>query len=66
MKNFDYNYYLSKYKDLRHFNKEQALKHLYTHGLRERRKFNKLLENFDYIFYVTKYKDLSKVNYLKA
>ena len=66
MKNFDYKYYLSKYKDLRHFNKEQALLHLKTHGLQERRKFNKLLENFDYNYYINKYNDLKHMNYLAA
>tara|TARA_B100001093_G_scaffold520232_1_gene613835 strand:- start:12055 stop:13989 length:1935 start_codon:yes stop_codon:yes gene_type:complete len=47
-------------------NKEQAINHFKNYGIKEKRKFNELLENFDYTFYVTKYKDLSKMNYLEA
>ena len=63
---FEYEYYTTKYKDLSKMNKEQAINHFKNHGIKEKRKFNKLLEYFDYTFYVTKYKDLSKMNYLEA
>tara|TARA_B100001093_G_scaffold520232_1_gene613836 strand:- start:14090 stop:15127 length:1038 start_codon:yes stop_codon:yes gene_type:complete len=63
---FEYEYYITKYKDLSKMDKKQALEHLKKYGIKEKRKFNKLLENFDYNFYVTKYKDLSKFNYLQA
>ena len=63
---FEYEYYITKYKDLSKMNKEQAINHFKNYGIKEKRKFNELLENFDYTFYVTKYKDLSKMNYLEA
>lgn len=63
---FEYEYYTTKYKDLSKMNKEQALEHFKKHGIKEKRKFNKLLDLFDYTFYVTRYKDLSKMNYLEA
>jgi len=66
MNYFDYNYYISTYNDLKHFTKEEAINHFIIHGIKEQRKFNKLLENFDYRFYITKYKDLNKMNYLEA
>ena len=63
---FEYEYYVNRYKDLSHMNKEQALRHFIKHGIKEKRKFNKLLDSFDYNYYITKYKDLSKMNYLEA
>ena len=66
MNHFDYNYYITKYKDLTKLSKEPALKHFKNYGIKERRKFNKLLDKFDYNFYISKYKDLSKMNYLQA
>ncbi len=66
MEYFDYNYYISKYNDLKHLTKEQAINHFKKYGIKEQRKFNKLLENFDYKFYITEYKDLNKMNYLEA
>ena len=63
---FDYKYYINKYDKLSKFNEEQALNHFKKHGIKEHRKFNKLLESFDYKFYITKYGDLSKLNYLEA
>ena len=66
MEYFDYNYYISKYNDLKHLTKEQAINHFKNYGIKEQRKFNKLLENFDYNFYIKNYKDLNKMNYLEA
>lgn len=63
---FEYEYYTNKYQDLSMLNKEQALQHLKKNGIKEKRKFNKLLDLFDYTFYITTYKDLSKMNYLEA
>ena len=63
---FEYEYYVNRYKDLSHMNKEQALRHFKNYGIKEKRKFNKLLDSFDYNYYVTRYKDLSKMNYLEA
>lgn len=63
---FEYEYYTTKYKDLSKMNKEQALEHFKKHGIKEKRKFNILLDTFDYNFYTTKHKDLSKFNYLEA
>ena len=63
---FEHEYYTTKYKDLSKMNREQVLQHFKNHGIKEKRKFNKLLDLFDYTFYVTKYKDLSKMNYLEA
>jgi hypothetical protein len=63
---FEYEYYTTKYKDLSKMNKEQALEHFKKYGIKEKRKFNKLLDLFDYTFYVTRYTDLSKMNYLEV
>jgi hypothetical protein len=38
--NFDYNYYINKYDDLKHFNEKDAYKHWVTYGINENRTCN--------------------------
>lgn len=44
---FDYNYYITKYSDLKKFNYFEATEHFLTYGFKENRLFNKILENYD-------------------
>ena len=65
-RNFNYLSYINMNKDLKHLNSKQALIHFKKFGIKEKRKFNRILENFDYTFYTSFYKDLSKLNFLQA
>ena len=49
---FDYNYYISKYPDLKLLNEESCLNHLINHGFDEQRIFCKELENYNYEKYL--------------
>ena len=63
MNNFDYEFYISKYEDLKHLDSyEKAYKHYINHGIYEGRNGDKNLnENFDWVFYTTFYNDLSSI-----
>ena len=65
-RNFNYLSYINMNKDLKHLNSKQALIHFKKFGIKEKRKFNSILENFDYIFYISFYKDLNKLDFLEA
>ena len=65
-RNFNYLTYINMNNDLKHLNSKQALIHFKKFGIKEKRKFNRILENFDYTFYTSFYKDLNKMNYLEA
>jgi len=52
LKYFDYNYYISKYPDLKLLNKDSCLHHLINHGFDEQRIFCKELENYNYKKYL--------------
>jgi hypothetical protein len=61
MDNFDWEFYIFLYDDLKSINnKEEALTHYINHGIKEYRTCNKILyDSFDYNFYISTYSDLS-------
>ena len=82
LNNFDYNFYISNYADLKHMNYLQACCHYIIHGIKENRncnnihmKINYKIDNkiiylinkyFDYKYYIYKYNDLRTFNQQQA
>ena len=66
MDNFDWEFYVFLYDDLKSItNKEDAINHYTNHGIKELRLSNKLLYDFfDYDFYIKNYNNYNaKVYY---
>lgn len=51
-KYFEYEFYISKYKDTSDFSKNKALNHFLNIGMKEKRVFNTKLNNFDYEYFI--------------
>lgn len=69
MEDFDYNFYLKMYDDLRHFDEKQALQHYFKHGKKEKRVCNKkMMDEFqkNTIQQINnEYNTLSKINFIE-
>ena len=63
---FDYNFYVTHYTDLSQLSLVDAKKHFDTHGINEKRIFNKKLINFDYNFYTSYHEDLKDKTFIDA
>ncbi len=69
--NFDYNFYVNYYSDLKHMNFLQACNHYLMHGNNEKRYQNPSeldlrLKDFDYKFYTSYYSDLKHFDLMGA
>ena len=71
--NFDYDFYLETYPDLRHFKKMGSYLHYINHGKGEGRICNRemivateVVDNFDYDYYLETYPDLKLLNETEA
>ena len=61
-KEFDFNFYINNYKDLKNYNKSQAINHYIEIGIKEGRKYNlKQIEEF----YTNKIKSINKIPIIK-
>ena len=62
MENFDWNFYVFLYDDIKGFDKKKAYIHYINHGKKENRICSKNKINFDWNFYIFLYDDLKNLN----
>ena len=66
MENFDIDFYISHYQDLRGLHLDLVRNHFLESGINEQRIFNLKLLHFDYNFYCSNHTDLSNLNWIDA